>query len=128
MKDHDHLSGLYRGAAHNACNLNYKYGHYLPVFFHNLKGYDSHLLMQGLGKFKSETITCIPMNSEKFISFSLGHLRFLDSLQFLNASLDKLAATLDLSQFHLTSAYFGDKTNLMLRKGMCILYILFQCT
>eukprot|EP01044_Picomonas_judraskeda_P046439 COSAG03_NODE_25918_length_262_cov_1.276074_1_plen_80_part_00 len=47
VRDHDHLTGKYRGAAHNSCNLEEgkkRTRHYtIPVFFHNLKGYDSHL-------------------------------------------------------------------------------------
>ena len=118
MSNHDHLTGKFRGAAHNRCNLNYKYATFLPVFMHNLKGYDSHLLLQGMGKFKDYKISCIPTNSEKFISFSLGNLRFLDSLQFMSASLEKLADTLEHHQFQLTSKYFGEKTSLMLKKGI----------
>lgn len=118
MRDHCHLSGKFRGASHNKCNINYKYAHFLPVVLHNLKGYDSHLLMHGIGKFKSEEITCIPTNSEKFISFSLGRLRFIDSLQFLNASLERLVANLEAAKFHLTRHHFGDKTELLLRKGI----------
>jgi len=41
-----------------------------PVVFHSLKGYDSYLLMQAISKVKG-TITCIPNNMEKYISFSL---------------------------------------------------------
>merc|ERR1712240_578147 len=57
----DHLTGQYRGAAHNSCNLNYKFSKeknqkqssfHIPVIIHNLRGYDSHLIMESLGKFK----------------------------------------------------------------------------
>ena len=90
VRDHDHLTGAYRGAAHNDCNLNYKFTGKIPVVLHNLRGYDSHLIMQGLGKLKGEQISCIPNNTEKYISFSVGNLVFIDSLQFLNSSLEKL--------------------------------------
>ena len=53
VRDHCHLTGKYRGAAHFKCNLAFKYSKFIPVFFHNLEGYDSHLLMQELGKYKS---------------------------------------------------------------------------
>ena len=48
VKDHDHMTGRYRGAAHNDCNFKLKLNAKtspIPVFFHNLKGYDGHLLM-----------------------------------------------------------------------------------
>ena len=59
-----------------------------------MRGYDSHLIMQGAGKLKDKNITCIANNSEIYISFSLGNLEFKDSLQFLNSSLEKLVDNL----------------------------------
>ena len=41
VRDHCHLSGGFRGAAHNKCNLDYKIPKFFPVVFHNLSGYDS---------------------------------------------------------------------------------------
>lgn len=81
VRDHGHISGKYRGAAHENCNLNYRCPKTIPVVFHNLRGYDSHLIMQHIGKF-DDKITCI--------SFSLGKLAFTDSLQFMNSSLGGL--------------------------------------
>ena len=40
------------------------------MVFHNLRSYDSHLLMQAISKVKG-TITCIQNNMEKYISFFL---------------------------------------------------------
>jgi len=90
VKDHDHITGKYRGAAHNECNfkLNAKTAP-IPVIFHNLKGYDEHLLMQAMARVQGE-IKCIPTNTEKYISFSLGNLRFIDIVNFIQSSLDKL--------------------------------------
>jgi hypothetical protein len=42
VRDHCHVTGKFGGAAHNACNLNLKQRERIPVFFHNLRGYDSH--------------------------------------------------------------------------------------
>ena len=33
VRDHDHRTGKYRGAAHSCCNINYFCNRYLPVFF-----------------------------------------------------------------------------------------------
>ena len=73
------------------------------MFFHNLRGYDSHLIMQVISGMKGN-LSCIANNMEKYISFSLGRqIRFLDSLQFLNASLDKLVKSND--SFPITFKY-----------------------
>ncbi|XP_065639659.1 uncharacterized protein LOC136072381 [Hydra vulgaris] len=44
VRDHCHITGKYRGAAHSDCNLQFKIPKFIPVLFHNLSGYDSHLL------------------------------------------------------------------------------------
>ena len=67
----------------------------IPVIFHNLKGYDSHLIMRYVThEYAPNSIDVIPSTSEKFLSFQIGNLRFLDSLQFLTASLDTLVQSL----------------------------------
>ena len=48
VRDHCHITGKYRGSAHRDCNINLKLNHKIPVIFHNLKKYDSHLIMQEL--------------------------------------------------------------------------------
>lgn len=91
VRDHDHITGKFRGAAHSSCNLqwNIKNGDQIPVFFHNLRGYDSHLIMQEIHNAKG-SLSCIANNSERYVSFSIDNLKFVDSVQFLNASLAKL--------------------------------------
>ncbi|XP_028417042.1 uncharacterized protein LOC114541307 [Dendronephthya gigantea] len=122
VRDHCHLTGKYRGAAHNVCNLNYSFNGRVPVILHNLRGYDSHLIMQGLGKLKDKKINCIPNNTEKYISFSIDNLDFIDSLQFMNASLEKLVSNLakdGVDKFPTLKKYIdSDKTPLLLRKGV----------
>ena len=125
VRDHCHLSGNFRGAAHNDCNLNYKFTGRIPVIFHNLRGYDSHLLLEGLGKVKHEEINCIPNNMEKYISFSIGNLDFIDSLQFMNSSLEKLVNNLakegSSKFYHLKKHMPQDEdkfVDLLLRKGV----------
>lgn len=54
VRDHSHLTGKFRGAAHNSCNLNYQHPDFIPVYFHNLRGFDSHILMHGIGQFKGK--------------------------------------------------------------------------
>ena len=49
VRDHCHVTGKYRGSAHQDCNLNLQLSDKIPVIFHNLRGYDSHFIMQELG-------------------------------------------------------------------------------
>ena len=67
----------------------------IPVLFHNLKGYDFHLIMQYITReYASSSIDVIPTSWEKFLSFQIGNLRFHDSLQFLTIFLDTLVLSL----------------------------------
>ncbi|KAL9958234.1 hypothetical protein ACROYT_G035222 [Oculina patagonica] len=98
VKDHCHITGKYRGAAHNACNLKMRIKpktDQIPVVFHNLRGYDAHHLMQAMSKLSQATqkeVKCVANNMEKYITFSFGGLRFIDSLNFLQGSLDSLVS------------------------------------
>lgn len=94
VRDHDHITGEFRGAAHKICNLSWSIipeTMKIPVFFHNLRGYDAHLIMQEIYGCVGE-VKCLAKNTEQYICFSIGGLQFLDSFQFLSSSLDKLAA------------------------------------
>ena len=134
--DHCHFTGKYRGAAHNDCNLNYKIHKFLPILFHNMSGYDSHLFIKKLSG-DSGKLTCIPNKEEKYISFSkeikVGEfidkdgktnevnreLRFIDSFRFMGSSLDSLSKNLTKDQFENTKSYYsGKQLDLLLRKGV----------
>ena len=122
VRDHCHITGKYQGAAHNACNLKLRLNPKtttIPVVFHNLRGYDSHLLMQAISKVEGR-VSCIPNNNEKYISFSLGQLCFIDIAQFLPASLDKLVAANLPEAFQITAQNEPnrERRELLMRKGV----------
>ena len=95
VRDHCHLTGVFRGAAHPECNLQRKLPDRIPVFFHNLKNYDDHIIIKNLTEsiFHSQ-VTIIPSSLEKYIGFFIGKFAFLDSLSFLPTSLDTLSKNL----------------------------------
>ena len=126
VRDHDHITGKYRGAAHQTCNLRLRKTYKIPVIFHNLRGYDSHLLVAAFGKHKDREITVIGQGIEKYLTIYWGdHIVFKDSLQFLGESLDNLTSCLLKSgrdKFtNMLSAFKDspdDHTNLLLKKGV----------
>ena len=137
VRDHCHYTGRYRGPAHNSCNLKYRKPKSIPVFFHNLTGYDSHLFIKKLGS-PNENMDCIPNNEEKYISISktikvgeykdktTGEVRdktfkiiFKDSFKFLPTSLETLVNNLPEDAFkNLERYYTGEKAELIKRKGV----------
>ena len=50
VRDHCHITGKYIGAAHWSCNINLKLTKEIPTIFHNLRGYDSHLIIKEISK------------------------------------------------------------------------------
>ena len=71
--------------------------------FHNLKNYDSHLIMQELGKFNLK-INVVPNGLGKYMDFSINsNLSFIDSFQFLSSSLDRLVKNLNKDEFKFLS-------------------------
>ena len=71
VRDHDHYTGKYRGAAHLICNLRYSTQVDIPAFFHNGTNYDFNLIINELAKeFRSE-MRLIPLNTNKYLSFSI---------------------------------------------------------
>ena len=137
VRDHCHYTGRYRGAAHNKCNLNYSKLKGVPVFFHNLSGYDSHLFIRSLGSpNKKETLDCIPNNEEKYITFTKniivgqytnkkGEVKnktfkivFKDSLKFISSSLEALVNNLSKDAFKNINKYYApEEVELIKQKG-----------
>jgi hypothetical protein len=125
VRDHDHFSGRYLGAACNKCNLARRIKKpMLPVVFHNLRGYDMHhILKHAISKFDHWNLSCIPQSSEKFLSLRAyikggATLVFLDSLQFLNASLANLVDSIDSSRLLLTNSLSDIPDSLKHGKGV----------
>ena len=109
VRDHCHVTGKFRGAAHRNCNVNFQLTKKVPVIFHNLRGYNSHLNFRELHKF-SVRINVIPNGLEKYRTLFLNKsLVFINSMQFMNSSLDKLDKNLSDNDFKYLIKEFGSK-------------------
>ena len=62
------MAGKFRGAAHWSCNINLQLTKKVPVIFHNLRGYDSHLIFDELKNFNVK-INVMPNRLEKCMTF-----------------------------------------------------------
>ncbi|KAF4529188.1 hypothetical protein B566_EDAN017653 [Ephemera danica] len=124
VRDHCHITGKYRGAAHTSCNLRAQNPHFIPIFAHNMSGYDSKFIINQL-EHTPGPIHVVPNTEEKFIAFSKKpddglHLLFLDSLRFMSSGLDNLVKNLPKEKMTQLKKMFPNdkKRELMSRKGV----------
>ena len=119
VRDHCYIKGKNRGLAHWSCNIGLKISKTVPVIFHNLKGYDSHLIFKELNKFNGK-ILVTSNGLEKYMSFTLNKsIVFINSMLFMNSSLDKLVKKLNDNDFkHLSKEFSGTKLELAKKKGV----------
>ncbi|XP_044019500.1 uncharacterized protein LOC122859882 [Aphidius gifuensis] len=125
-RDHCHLSGVYRGPAHVACNLNYQTSCIIAVVFHGLSNYDSHFLIKALKKQFPGDIDLLALNKESYISFTKRvkgtriKLRFIDSYKFMASSISTLANELDDNDKSISRSYCDnlEEFKLITKKGI----------
>ena len=109
VRDHSHISGKFRGAADWCCEINLRITKKVPVIFHNLRGCEGNLIFCELNKFDIE-IDVIPNGLEKYMTFFLNkNLVFIDSVQFMKSSLEKLVKNLTDDDFKYLAEEFGSK-------------------
>ena len=128
-RDHDHRTGEFRGMAHKKCNINYYNNFYLPIVFHNLRGYDGHFIIKKAYDIikkmdKEPNIHVIPNSYEKFMSFDIGNLKFIDSFLFMSSSLEKLVENLynkdpitKYDNFNFMKKEFNKDIDILCQKG-----------
>ena len=112
VRDHCHITGKYRGA-------DLKLTKKVPVIFHNLRGYDSHLIIKEISKFDVK-VSVIPNRLEKYMAFTINtNLFFIDSMQFMNSSLDSLVKSISDNDFkYLSEEFSGEFLKLVKQKGV----------
>ena len=119
----------YRGSAHSSCNISYQGSRIIPVVFHNLSGYDSHLFIKEVASCFNGRVSLLPQTKERYISFTKFvegtdvNLRFIDSFRFMASSLDKLASYLENlpileKYFQQDDAFSIEQIMLLKRKGV----------
>lgn len=131
VRDHCHVCGRYRAALHSACNQLLRLDRDITVVLHNLRRYDSHIVMREIGaacESKNLELKVIARAMEDYTTFyiqprngrrSSWRIRFIDSVQFLSSSLEKLVETLTEDQFVCMKQHFNDKEmKLLTRKGV----------
>lgn len=123
--EHDHSTGEYRGPCHRSCNLEFTLkNRRVPCFLHNFRKYDLHLILEGFQYYNGD-IKVIPTNFENYISILCDNFILLDSIMFLNASLDQLVTRLKNSggEFKenfktLVQVYGEDDAKILCQKGI----------
>lgn len=128
VRDHSHLTGKFRGSAHQGCNIKYQEIRTIPVVFHNL----THL-MRKLPSKPDGPISIIPINSENYISFTKTvdkssekykeriKFKFIDSFRFMASSLDYLSSLLPEKKLILQSENVNldsEQMKMLERKGI----------
>ena len=119
VRDHCHISGKYGDAAYWSFIINLKISKKVPVMFHNLKVCDSHVIFKELSKFMCK-ISVIANGLEKYMAFTINkNLVFIDSVQFMNSSLDKLVKILNDEDFkYLGEEFSGEQLKSIKGKGI----------
>lgn len=111
----------YIGAAHHRCSFDcqYRQNPNITIVGHNGSNYDFHFILEKAGKyFKPD---CIPKSREKYsvLSFDGGTIKFIDSISFLQSSLDTLVKNNDNDDFQIFRHFFPSVCDEeLLRKGV----------
>ena len=92
VRDQDQVTKSYKGSPDWSCNIIPKLTKKFLVMFHNLKGYESHLIMQEIGMFDVK-INIRPNGLEQSMDFTINkNLVFINNIQFMNSSLNPLVS------------------------------------
>ena len=96
---------LYRGAAHNICNLRCNTPREISAIGHNASAYDYHLIIKDLAKEFEEQFECLGENTEKYILVPIKkqrdngkkitcQIKFKDNYRFMSSSLSNFVDNL----------------------------------
>ena len=108
VRDHDHYTSRFSGAAHSICNLRYSTTKEIPAIYHNGTNYDYHFIVNELAKrFNAKNFNCLAENMQKYITIKVTivktkdngelvtcKLKFIDSNRFMATTLSDLTDNL----------------------------------
>ena len=134
VKNHCHYSGKMLGYAHDECNLQYKFkkdtvhnDYLINIFAHNSQNFDQSFLIRALQNLDCRiTFSCLPRNSNKFISIQIDPFIFKDSYLFSNKSLDYLTSTISDEDRKSLKQEFGEENYKLLTKNGIYCYDYFD--
>ena len=113
--------------SHNECNLQYKFkkdnvrnDYLINIFGHNSQNVDQSFLMRAFQNLDNKIpFSCLPRNSNKFISIQIGPFILKDSYLFLNESLDYLTGTInDEDRISLKQEFGKENYKLLTKTGI----------
>ena len=118
VRDHCLITGKFREAAQNQCNLKLTIPKKLPIIFHNLEGYVGHLVFKEPNNF-DVTTDVTPKAIEKYMSIIFNeNITFIDSSEFYKDSSDTPASNLEDNDLkYLMPEIPIDKLAILKRKG-----------
>ena len=129
VRDHCHLTGNYKGPAHEKCNINVKqkYSNFIAFAFQNFSNYDCHLFFKKLIERKPDDVNLnvIPKTNEEYFSVTYGCIRFIDIYRFLSSGLDGFVKTLNEDDFKILKKEFLDNW-ILLNKELVYPYEYFK--
>ena len=126
VKNYCYYTSKILGYAHNKCNLKYKFkkdnvhdDYLINVFAHNSQNFDQSFLTKALQNLDNKIpFSCLPRNSNKFISLQIGPFIFKDSYLFLDKSLDYLTGKINDNERISLKQEFGKNYQLLTKKGI----------
>ena len=100
VRDHCHVTGRFRAALHQVCNLRVRQTKHLHVFIHNFRGYDSHLILRGFRDHPEMELSIVAQSMEKYLAVRWGKdISFKDSFQFMTSSLARLVESMPADKY-----------------------------
>ena len=139
------LTGKYRGAANDICNLRYKIPKEIPVVFHNGCTYDYQFIIKDLAEEFEGEFECLGENTEKYITFCVPikkvitkkgndkitkisyKIKFIDSYRFMSTSLSNLVSNLSEGLHNYRCINCKSSLDYMTTKDEQLIFRRFRC-